>query len=418
MKKTRFFIITDFLLLLGLAGFLFLDHITGTDRKTASGSVTVKQEIACTATPLAVQKKSPVIRVLLTDTDFESIFHDTVTVQTEEEEITWKAGELSKKVEIPEQKNGTKLLSVRRQQGIPVYQGKIEIIPEEKGLLIINELPLEEYLEAVVPSEMPSGYEMEALKAQAICARTYAWKQMQDSSLKEWGGDVDDSVNYQVYGNIAPQESTGEAVKETEGQILVQNGEPVEAYYFSTSAGVTSTDEIWGAEKAAPYLKSVRCEFDAQDPWSSWQVSVPWKTLEERAGAMIPDPGSLVDIIMEKKNQSGAVTGLKIVTENGSLMLDEEYSIREFLSPKGLVITEKDGEEVAGGTLLPSSYFEMDLIQGEELKINGKGYGHGVGMSQNGANEMAKQGYSCEEILQYFFRDVQIQDLNHSDSRS
>ena len=99
---------------------------------------------------------------------------------------------------------------------------------------------------------MPSGYEKEALKAQAVCARTYAWIHMQEHGLEEYGADVDDSVNYQVYQNIPPQESTTEAVQETNGQILCQNGEPVETYYFSTSAGVTSTDEIWGADAAAP----------------------------------------------------------------------------------------------------------------------------------------------------------------------
>ena len=76
---------------------------------------------------------------------------------------------------------------------------------------MINELPLETYLEAVVPSEMPSGYHKEALKAQAVCARTYAWKQMQEGRLSKYGADVDDSVNYQVYQNIAPQQATSEA---------------------------------------------------------------------------------------------------------------------------------------------------------------------------------------------------------------
>ena len=103
--------------------------------------------------------------------------------------------------------------------------------------------------------------------AQAVCARTYAWKQMQGEGVSGYPADVDDSVSYQVYGNIQPQESTSEAVEETKGLILTREGEPIEAYYFSTSAGATSTDEIWGAEEAAPYLKSVVCEFDENSPW-------------------------------------------------------------------------------------------------------------------------------------------------------
>ena len=130
--------------------------------------------------------------------------------------------------------------------------------------MLINEVPLETYLEAVVPSEMPASYEKEAFKAQAVCARTYAWKQMQEGRLKELGADVDDSVNFQVYQNIFPQKASSEAIHETQGKILCQNGEPIQAYYFSTSAEVTSTDEIWGAQQPAPYLKSVICRFETE----------------------------------------------------------------------------------------------------------------------------------------------------------
>ena len=114
---------------------------------------------------------------------------------------------------------------------------------------MINELSVEDYLKAVVPSEMPSSYGMEALKAQAVCARTYAYKQMEDARLKEYGADVDDSVNFQVYRNLSPTEPTDQAVESTRGEILCQNGEPIEAYYFSTSSGRTSTDEGMGRQR-------------------------------------------------------------------------------------------------------------------------------------------------------------------------
>lgn len=135
-------------------------------------------------------------------------------------------------VVIPAHENGIQLTSIQRQCGNPVYQGSLEIQRTDQGFTVINELPLETYLEAVVPSEMPSGYHKEALKAQAVCARTYAWKQMQEGRLSKYGADVDDSVNYQVYQNIAPQQATSEAVRDTEGKILCQNGKPVQAYYF------------------------------------------------------------------------------------------------------------------------------------------------------------------------------------------
>lgn len=362
----------------------------------------------------ASEEQEPVmIRVLLTDTDFYSVYHPSVTVSYNEKEYTWTEEQLRKTgetIHIPEQKEGIQILSIERQQGNPVYRGTLDIQWQSEGLLLVNELPLEEYLCSVVPGEMPASYEGEALKAQAVCARTYAWKQIQQESLKEYGADVDDSVNYQVYGNSQPQASATEAVNATEGRIITQNGEAVEAYYFSTSAGVTVTDEIWGAEVAAPYLKSVPCRFDENMPWSRWKVKIPWETLTERATKVTGEKGKLLSLSAERKNQNGAVTGLRVITETESALLENEHTIREFLSPEGLDITEKDGTVTRGGALLPSAFFQIEEDE-KEVTITGRGYGHGVGMSQNGANEMAKEGYSWQEILDYFFRNIEIQDM-------
>lgn len=274
-------------------------------------------------------------------------------------------------------------------------------------MLLINELPLETYLEGVVPSEMPASYEGQALMAQAVCARTYAVCQMEEGSLQEeYGADVDDSVNFQVYGNIAPTDKTSQAVRETSGQIMCQDGKPVTAYYFSTSSGRTSTDEIWGGTSSS-YLKSVECEFDQNAPWSSWKVTIPWTVLEERTRNLTGSE-SLESIQVVKKSESGAVTGLQITTEKEAVQLEGEYEIREFFVPAGQTITEKDGSTVTGGSLLPSSYFQLKANKGGCVEITGGGFGHGVGMSQTAANEMAKEGYSWQEILEYFFRDITL----------
>ena len=314
------------------------------------------------------------------------------------------------KVRIPAQKDGIRILSIQRQSGTPVYDGSIEIIPKEEGLIIVNELFLEKYLTRVVPSEMPATYEKEALKAQAVCARTYAWKQIQEQRLHELEADVDDTVNFQVYGNMEPQKAATEAVRETEGQILCQNGEAVEAYYFSTSAGVTSTDEIWGSDEAAPYLRSVPCKFDEEEPWSSWIVELPWKMLEDR----IREKGEgtvLRSVTVTRRSESGAATALEAVSDKDSCIIENEYEIRKFLAPVNCMITEKDGTETAGGSLLPSAYFELERTQNGNLQVRGKGYGHGVGMSQTGADKMAEQGYDYREILDYFFRNITVENL-------
>lgn len=362
----------------------------------------------------AEPRKEKTIRVVLMDSSYESYYHPSVTVLTQGERKTYTPQSdalLEGPLILPEEEEGICVESLQRQEGAPVYQGTLEIHKREQGLILVNELPLEEYLKAVVPSEMPSTYEKEALMAQAVCARTYACKQMEEGRMKEYGGDVDDSVNFQVYGNIASRESTAQAVELTRGKVLCQDGMLIQAYYFSTSPGVTSTDEVWGATEAASYLKSVTCAFDQESPWSAWQVSIPWDVLKERAKNWLGED-ALKTLEITRKNQSGAVTGLRMAGENQEHTLQEEYSIREFLSPKGISLTQKNGNTEEGGNLLPSAYFTMDVVPDTEVRIQGKGYGHGVGMSQNAANEMALEGYSYEEILRYFFNNVEICDYD------
>ncbi len=146
-----------------------------------------------------------------------------------------------------------------RSQGIPSYRGQMEFLRTEDGIVAINEVLLEEYLYSVVPSEMPAKYPFEALKAQAVCARTYAYGHMEHAGYPQYGAHVDDSTSYQVYNNILEQESSTTAVKETYGQLLrTENGSLAGTYYYSTSCGVGSDANVWKTE-AAPgltYLKA------------------------------------------------------------------------------------------------------------------------------------------------------------------
>lgn len=433
MRKTRFFYRNQLFLAVLLAWLSLMNEavLLHMDRKEAEPSSVEAEETdlqeAGKKTGMveelqtrhgAEQKKEsredPDIRVLLMDNGCRSYYHSSVTVSYGGETHTYTPD--SRELEngplrIDAGEEGIQVASIQRQEGSPVYEGCLEVKRAEEGILLINILPLETYLEGVVPSEMPASYDEEALKAQAVCARTYARKQMQESRLKEYGADVDDSVNFQVYQNIPPKERTSEAVQETRGEVLCQNGELIEAYYFSTSSGATSTDEIWGAEEPAAYLKSVACTFDAGEPWSRWSVEIPWKYLEGRAQELTGSSEALTGIEITKKNQSGAVTGLNLVMETETCEVSGEYGVREYLSPKDCVITENDGSQVQGFGLLPSSYFSMEADTGNCIFLTGGGYGHGVGMSQNGANQMAMKGYTYREILNYFFKDIEIREM-------
>lgn len=116
-------------------------------------------------------------------------------------------------------------------------------------------------------------------------------------------------------------------------------------------------------------------------------------------------------ITVNARNESGAVTDLTVSMKEGSFELKNEYEIRQFFSPEGCTITEKDDTETEGGKLLPSAYFELEMKKGESVKITGGGYGHGVGMSQTAANVMAEEGYDYRIILDYFFKNITIENL-------
>lgn len=224
------------------------------------------------------------IRVLIQNSDYQGIFHKEVKLSCDTEwelhygldgELTEKhAGEeellldensawfteCARIVLSPAEDGGKiSLLSVNRSQGTPAYRGSMEIRKTGQGFVVINELPVEEYLYGVVPSEMPVSYPMEALKAQAICARTYVYAHLESPGYGEYGAHVDDSTGYQVYNNTAEKEEAIQAVQETKGEVVRLNGELVDTYYYSTSCGFGADERVWnpGEEKKVSYLKAV-----------------------------------------------------------------------------------------------------------------------------------------------------------------
>lgn len=223
------------------------------------------------------------IRVLIQNSDYQGIFHKEVKLSCDTEwelhygldgELTEKhAGgeellldgnsawftECARIVLSPAEDGGKiSLLSVNRSHGTPAYRGSMEIRKTGQGFVVINELPVEEYLYGVVPSEMPVSYPMEALKAQAICARTYVYAHLESPGYGEYGAHVDDSTGYQVYNNTAEKEEAIQAVQETKGEVVRLNGELVDTYYYSTSCGFGADERVWnpGEEKKVSYLTS------------------------------------------------------------------------------------------------------------------------------------------------------------------
>lgn len=337
----------------------------------------------------ALVQKAPVvytgeetIRVLIQNSDYQGIFHKEVKLSCDTEwelhygldgELTEKhAGgeellldgnsawftECARIVLSPAEDGGKiSLLSVNRSQGTPAYRGSMEIRKTGQGFVVINELPVEEYLYGVVPSEMPVSYPMEALKAQAICARTYVYAHLESPGYGEYGAHVDDSTGYQVYNNTAEKEEAIQAVQETKGEVVRLNGELVDTYYYSTSCGFGADERVWnpGEEKKVSYLTATsisetamqqdqnsaeipgtgyftaqdmcrgdyvheflhnppETDFERQEPWYRWSITVEsidaeslQKVLKERQEAE-PDR-ILVEKSGDKTEPVGSNTG-------------------------------------------------------------------------------------------------------------
>lgn len=346
------------------------------------------------------------------------------------------------------------LESVTRAQGKPAYGGMLEIRREAEGFLIVNQIDLEEYLKGVVPGEMPADAPIQALCAQAVCARTYAVRQMRDSRMEQWEADVDDTVSCQVYNNISRQPSSDQAVDDTKGLIVCCDGEPIEAYFFSTSWGYTDTDRVWNSTVNTSYLKSISVsresveavqhgktesriqketmseenfrekirnisadDYEKDDIWYRWRVEIPWQRVKQNSETGWPQIGEFAGMKILERNPGGGVKQLEVKGSVENVVLENEYMIRKLLSVKGLPVIRNDGSICTTMELLPSACFMIEEEKdhkGTLFLLYGGGYGHGVGMSQNGARHLAENGWKWREILQLFYQDIQIENLQES----
>jgi len=370
------------------------------------------------------------------------------------------------------------IVGLARNQSAPLYRGTLEIIRAEGGFIIVNELPLEEYLYAVVPSEMPSYFGVEAAKVQAVTARTFAVHQFYQNRFRAFGAHVDDSVISQVYNNIPENDISREAVRATAGQVLTAYGEIVMANYFSTSSGITANfGEVWASGSDFPtytpkHLTS-RLQFDPGDisdralrravrdlsieenadiffrttdipaferdlPWFRWQVRMTAEALSQSingslstrrqanpsmihaldangasTGIPISSIGRLTGMEITRRGQGGNVMEVILSGTEGIVRVQTEFNIRTLLAPHTATVTRINGSTVNNLALMPSGFFtiEKETDAGGNLvaiTFYGGGHGHGVGMSQNGANLLLNAGYSYRDVLLHYYPGVDI----------
>lgn len=407
------------------------------------------------------------LRVALNTTGFLSLIHDYIRITsdtyftvTDTETRTYEPGQIAEfrtendingyRAYISPKLGGTlQVLSITRQWPggqSPIYNGNMEIAWEGNGFSLINIVSLEEYLKAVVPSEMPSNFGLEASMIQAVTARSYAYNQFLANRQAAIGANVEDSVMSQVYNNIPANEISKQAVENTRGQVLAYNGNIISANFFSTSAGVTANNgEVWATKNrlpspTRPYLRSVRQylnndfldlsieeiaraffnerNIDAYDdlsPWFRWNTTMTAnqvtdsinsrlnerynasssliKTLQEDGtfrSRPITTIGQLVNIYVKSRGEGGNIMELVVEGTENTVLIITELNIRMLLAPRSegeaIILNRWDGSQLSNFSMMPSSFFSMERLTnevGEILYVRFIGGGFGHGVGMS-----------------------------------
>ena len=289
------------------------------------------------------------------------------------------------------------------------YRGVVEIAMRNNVLRVVNIVEVEDYLRGVVPNEIGhlDTSMFEALKAQAVAARTYAYKHFLSRSSQ--GFDVYADIHDQVYdGRSGESALANQAIEGSAGVVMQWNGQLIEAYYHSTCAGQTESVSTWN-RKPMPYLQPLP-DVDSQgkswcalSSYSNWEVHYSWSQLTSISkrylntanATPILNYGRINAVTILNHNPGGRVDDVRFDTDRGCFIVKGDRNRWLFRMPDN---TEKT---------LPSALFTIDQ-NAEGLTLKGRGFGHGIGLCQYGARGMAKAGYGYKEILWHYYPAVDL----------
>lgn len=264
-----------------------------------------------------------------------------------------------------------------------VVRGPLEIQLHPSGLVLINWIDLEEYVAGVVSGEVGAKWPMEALKAQAVAARTYVLYKKTENYAQPF--DVVAGVQDQVYhGHSVRAESVLQAVAATRGQVVTYENRPIFAAYSSTAAGPTE-DALYVWALDLPYLKGVDCPFDEQAPRYDWRTSFTFDFLEQQLLKEGYDVGKVATFTPYTFTPSGRIDRVRLLHSRGEIILRGQ-----------------DLRRVVGYSKIFSTQFSIESL-GQEVVVVGHGAGHAVGMCQWGMREMAELGYDYQSIIRHYY---------------
>lgn len=263
------------------------------------------------------------------------------------------------------------------------YRGRVLVMPAAGKVTAVNWVDLEAYLYSVLGAEMPASWPQEALKAQAVAARSFALNRRDRSMTAAF--DVGSTTAHQVYKGLASEApSTIAAVNATRGQVLTHSGRVIEAVFHSSSGGHTeNVEDVW--QQPLPYLRSVP-DFDQDAPVFQWSETFSASQFQQR----ITGIGQLQSVATERATPRGRVVSMRFQGSQGSRTLT--------------------GAEIRQALGLRSTLFSV-TIQGDTIRVSGRGFGHGLGMSQWGARGLALQGYTYPQILAHYYQGTVLSQV-------
>ena len=272
------------------------------------------------------------------------------------------------------------------------FRGNIEIIKNPgQNLLVVNEIDVEDYLYGVLRTEVPYYWPLEVLKAQAVCARTFALYQSSVNSKSDY--DLTNDVYSQVYGGKSSEKFwTNRAVNKTFGEVLTYRDKIFPTYFHSTCGGHTeNVTRVWGGD--LPPLRGVKDPFCKRSSHYRWKNTIKLSEIQNRLSAAGYKVGKISAITTDQRNASGRVQEVTIKSTKGTIK-----------------IPGNKFRNLVGINLLKSTNFSVEIIP-PNVKFSGFGWGHGIGLCQWGAYHMARSGHSYKQILEYYYPGSKIENI-------
>lgn len=303
-------------------------------------------------------------------------------------------GKKAWQITVKPKEKGFIYVASNRSAGGRWYRGEVKLVRSSSGITVINDLNIEDYVASVVGKEMYPVWPLEALKAQAVAARSYAIFQQRNPKYQLF--DVLSTTTSQVYAGLDGEANTTQtAAQATAGQVLTYQGKVIESVFHSASGGHTeNSEDVW--VRAVPYLRGVP-DFDQAAPVFQWNLALTASQIRQR----IPGIGDIISMTPTKTTPVGRVKILKVQGSRGSLLM-KGSDARRALGLKSTYFAAKPEFGPVAGTrgARPTGF-----------QIVGQGSGHGLGMSQWGAYGLAMQGKTYQAILTHYFQGVSLKTI-------